>query len=56
MADNGQQISDITHSLTAAAEARFGKERTAELRTEIEQMATQLSKLYAHAVEFEDEP
>jgi hypothetical protein len=47
---------DILHSLLAQAETKFGKERAEALRPEIETMATQLAKLRAIELDFEDEP
>ena len=51
-----KSLPEIKRALTAEAEEKFGKERAGELQTEIEQMAEQLAKLYAAAVEIEDEP
>lgn len=42
--------------LIEQAEEKLGKERTEELRSEIEQLASDLKKLRAAPVDVEDEP
>jgi len=48
--------SELTRTLRLRAEEKFGKQRAAELQSEVEQMAAELQKLSATLVEIEDEP
>ena len=47
---------EITGILTSRAEEKFGKERTEQLRAEIQQMASEIEQLRKTSVEIEDEP
>ena len=43
-------------NIQQTAEEKFGKERAAELRSEIEQLAEELESLRSAAVDFDDGP
>jgi hypothetical protein len=47
---------EIARILTSRAEETFGKERTEQLRADIDQAAGDIEKLRAISVEIEDEP
>jgi hypothetical protein len=47
---------EIANILISYAEEKFGKERSEQLRADIEQAAGDLEKLRAISVEIEDEP
>ena len=47
---------EIAKILTLRAEEKFGKERTEQLRVDIEQTAADIEKLRAASVETDDEP
>ena len=42
--------------LISRAEDRYGRQRTEELRSDIEQIAADIKELSAAAIEFDDEP
>jgi len=56
MPDSKTAISELNHALKLRAEEKFGKQRAAELHSDIEQMAADLTQLSAASVEVEDEP
>jgi len=47
---------EILHSLISRAEANFGRQRTEELRADLEQVSVDLAELFDAVVDFDDEP
>ena len=47
---------EIAKDLKSRADEKFGKERTDELRSELEQLAAEIQQLRNTPLEIEDEP